>query len=405
MVTWTPRDDIRDKYRGYQKPRYSAGVNVTPNVGQDDRRSSYLRNSYINNVNATREQNAINDRNNNLDYAMSRSPSWYQNRDNLKSIKGVLESTPAVTTDMNESRNMYQMLMNQMKGGDKGARLIDTSGLPAGARRTGRTLFQDPSKSAGFKADLRNMLGDLTFQNKRLSPEKRTSNPAAVRAPEYNPFPKSGFGKEFYEEEFGGFDFGGLMEGIFKALPYTGGVSKIASLLGGNRDREPLERDSRFYPENNVFDINFDEIENIPFMGDELDDELDDEFNWLDAYAPFDDPFNAEQLRSEGKGGLFDLEDNIPSVIDEDITDNIVIKEKPDRDEEVIISEDSFIEPEDSFIESLDEEESFNDQYSFINENPDLTPYEWVMTMVDETGSTMDEVIQNGIFNGILIEN
>ena len=115
--------------------------------------------------------------------------------------------------------------------------------------------------------------------------------------------------------------------------------------------------------------------------------------------------FNIQKLRDEGRAGKFNVEDNIPSVIDEDITDNIVIKEKPDRDEEVIISEDSFIEPEDSFIESLDEEESFNDQYSFINENPDLTPYEWVMTMVDETGSTMDEVIQNGIFNGILIEN
>ena len=158
-----------------------------------------------------------------------------------------------------------------MRGNDKGARLIDTSGLPAGARRTGRTLFQDPSKSAGFKADLRNMLGDLTFQNKRLPPEKRTSNPAAVRAPEYNPFPKAGFGEEYYKDTFGGFDFGGLMEGIMKVAPYTGGVSKIASLLGGNRDREPLERDSRFYPENNVFDINFDEVDNIPFQGDDFE--------------------------------------------------------------------------------------------------------------------------------------
>ena len=370
-----------------------------------DRREAYIANQGIRAVNAARE---FDNTYGNANWAMSQPKEFYLNRDNLSKIKPALVNMKAgrdfYTTDKDDKRNMYMMAMNAIKGGG-GAQMIDTSGLPAGARRTGRTLFQDPSKSAGFKADLRNMLGDLTFQNKRLSPEKRTSNPAAVRAPEYNPFPKSGFGKEFYEEEFGGFDFGGLMEGIFKALPYTGGVSKIASLLGGNRDREPLERDSRFYPENNVFDINFDEIENIPFMGDELDDELDDEFNWLDAYAPFDDPFNAEQLRSEGKGGLFDLEDNIPSVIDEDITDNIVIKEKPDRDEEVIISEDSFIEPEDSFIESLDEEESFNDQYSFINENPDLTPYEWVMTMVDETGSTMDEVIQNGIFNGILIEN
>ncbi len=298
VLPFTERDNVREKYRGYQKPRYSA--NQSPvYAGQDDRRSSYLRNSYIDNVNATREQNAINDRNNNLDYAMSRSPDFYQNRDNLRSIKGVLESTPAVTTDQNESRNMYQMLMNSMRGGDKGARLIDTSGLPAGARRTGRTLFQDPSKSAGFLNDLRVMLGDTTFQNKRLDPENRRSNPAAVRAPEYNPFPKAGFGKEFYEDEFGGFDFSGLMEGIMKVAPYTGAASKIASVLGGNRDREPLERDPRFLPENNIFDINFDEVDNIPFMGDDLD--INEEFVAPDTipYNPYLEEVEETDLMAE----------------------------------------------------------------------------------------------------------
>jgi len=34
--------------------------------GQDDRRSAYLRSSFADNVNATREQNAINARNNDL---------------------------------------------------------------------------------------------------------------------------------------------------------------------------------------------------------------------------------------------------------------------------------------------------------------------------------------------------
>jgi len=190
-------------------------------------------------------------------WAMSRPTDWYQNRDNLRLIKDTLVRQPAVTTDQNESRNMYQMLMNQMKGGDKGARLIDTSGLPAGARRIGRTLFTDPAKSQGFLRDVGSF-----FTGK---------NEAAVRAPEYNPFPKAGFGKEFYKDEFGGFDIGGLMEGIFKLAPYTGAASKIASALGGNRDREPLERDPRFFPENNQFDLNFDEIDNIPFMGDDLD--------------------------------------------------------------------------------------------------------------------------------------
>ena len=275
VLPFTERDNVREKYRGYQKPRYSA--NQSPvYAGQDDRRSSYLRNSYIDNVNATREQNAINARNNDLNYAMTRPANFYLDPQNRASVKGILERTPAVTTDPKEPRNMFQIMMNQMKGGDKGARLIDTRGLPAGARRTGRTLFQDPSKSAGFLNDLRVMLGDTTFQNKRLDPENRRSNPAAVRAPEYNPFPTAGFGEEFYKDEFGGFDFSGLMEGIMKVAPYTGAASKIASALGGNRDREPLERDPRFLPENNVFDINFDEVDNIPFMGDDLD--INEEF-------------------------------------------------------------------------------------------------------------------------------
>jgi hypothetical protein len=284
VLPFTERDNVREKYRGYQKPRYSA--NQAPiNAGEDDRRSSYLRNSYIDNVNATREQNAINDRNNNLDYAMSRSPEFYQNRDNLRSIKDVLVNTPAVTTDQSESRNMYQMLMNQMRGGDKGARLIDTSGLPAGATRTGRTLFSDPAKSQGFLGDLQSL-----FTGK---------NEAAVRAPEYNPFPKAGFGKEFYEDEFGTFDFGGLMESIFRMAPYTGGISKIASALGGNRDREPLERDPRFLPENNVFDINFDEMDNVPFMGDDLN--INEEFVAPDGigYSPYLEEVEETDLMAE----------------------------------------------------------------------------------------------------------
>jgi hypothetical protein len=136
---------------------------------------------------------------------------------------------------------MYQMLMNKMKGG-QGAEMIDTRGLPAGARRIGRTLFQDPSKSAGFRADLRNMLGDLTFQNKRLSPENRTSNPAAIRVNTYNPFPKAGFGKEFYKKEFPmASAFSNAMEKI-ENLPT---LQLIKSFLP-QRNRPVLERDPDF---------------------------------------------------------------------------------------------------------------------------------------------------------------
>ena len=265
--------------------------------GQDDRRSAYLRKSFADNVNATREQNAINARNNDLQYAMSRSPDWYQNRDNLRSIKNVLVNTPAVTTDMNESRNMYQMVMNNMRGG-KGAQMLDMRGLPWAIQRDpnkyrrGRTLFTDPAKSQGFFKDIASI-----FTGK---------NPAAVRAPTWNPLHTTGYGKDFYAQEFP------IANAISNALD-TGG---IWGLLAGNilpkRKRKVLPSDRSWIPEGLG---EFNEMDYIPFMGDELDNE----FNWFDAYAPFDAPFNAEQLRSDGKGGLFDLEDNIIPIPEDSI--------------------------------------------------------------------------------------
>ena len=208
----------------------------------DDRRQAYQANQQRAAVNAAREFDATFG---NPEYVMSQPAEFYTNRDNLAKIKPTLVAMQGnkdfYTTDQNESRNMYQMLMNKMKGG-QGAEMIDTRGLPAGARRIGRTLFQDPSKSAGFRADLRNMLGDLTFQNKRLSPENRTSNPAAIRVNTYNPFPKAGFGKEFYKKEFPmASAFSNAMEKI-ENLPT---LQLIKSFLP-QRNRPVLERDPDF---------------------------------------------------------------------------------------------------------------------------------------------------------------
>lgn len=208
----------------------------------DDRRQAYQANQQRAAVNAAREFDATFG---NPEYVMSQPAEFYTNRDNLAKIKPTLVAMKGnkdfYTTDQNESRNMYQMLMNKMKGG-QGAEMIDTRGLPAGARRIGRTLFQDPSKSAGFRADLRNMLGDLTFQNKRLSPENRTSNPAAIRVNTYNPFPKAGFGKEFYKKEFPmASAFSNAMEKI-ENLPT---LQLIKSFLP-QRNKPVLERDPDF---------------------------------------------------------------------------------------------------------------------------------------------------------------
>ena len=236
-----------------------------------DNKSRYLQNQSINNVNRVREERAIANRNNDLQYAMSRSPEFYQNRDNLRDIKGVLASTPAVTTDQNESRNMYQMLMNQMKGGDKGARLIDTSGLPAGATRYGRNLFNDPSKSQGFFGDLNSF--------------RTGKNEAAVRAPEYNPFPEAGFGEKFYKDEFPiASGLGSLMGAAENFIPYAGMLKKMFS-----KERDPLQRDPSFLPQNNPFDIEFDELDNIE-----------------DITSQFD----VERAREEGRAGKFPYSPN-----------------------------------------------------------------------------------------------
>ena len=184
---------------------------------------------------------------------MSQTPEWYKDRENLSRTKDVLQHIPAVTTDQNEKRNMYQMLMNQMKGGDKGARLIDTRGLPEGARRIGRTLFTDPAKSQGFLKDLRSMVGDI------VPGISRRPNPAAVRAPEYNPFPKAGFGKQFYKDEFPWASAFSNFMGLAEKAPTFNMISKLFS----KKERTPLERDSAFTPvpgsadwESSIFDMN-----------------------------------------------------------------------------------------------------------------------------------------------------
>jgi len=175
-------------------------------------------------------------------WAMSRPTDWYtQSYDTGKSkirnidlIKDTLVRQPAVTTDQNESRNMYQMLMNQIKGGG-GAQLLDTSGLPAGARRTGRTLFTDPAKSQGFFGDVGSL---FTGKNK-----------AAVRAPVHNVFGNFGQqGKDWYKKEFPGASaFSGIMSAAENFMP---GVSWAKRLLP-KKKRKVIPRDPRFLPENN----------------------------------------------------------------------------------------------------------------------------------------------------------
>jgi hypothetical protein len=216
----------------------------------DDRRQSYKANQSRRAVNAARQHKAtFGDPN----WIMSQSPETMKNRDFMRKAKPAMVAVQGnrdfLTTDQDEERNLYQMWINQMKGGDKGARMLDTRGLPAGARRIGRTLFTDPAKSQGFFGDVGSL---FTGKNK-----------AAVRAKEYNPFPKAGFGEQFYKDQFPfASSFGNLM-GLAEKSPT---LSMLTSLFP-KKERIPLEQDLSWVPEG------VGEYDELPMM--EFEDELD----------------------------------------------------------------------------------------------------------------------------------
>ena len=271
----------------------------------DDRRQSYKANQSRRAVNAARQRKATVE---NVDWAMSRPSAWYKDRENLASIKNTLANVPAVTTDQDEGRNMYQILMNQMRGGDKGARLIDTRGLPDQAYRTGRKIFQDPSKSQGFFGDMRTMAGDL------IPGLSRSPNPAAIHVNEWNPFPKAGFGKDWYKEQFPiASGLGSLMEAGENFIPYA---SWIKRLLPSANQRVPLERDLSWVPEG------LGEYDKLPMMEFEDDIEtiaetplraVDRSDNWWYT-PPFDDEVSIMDLP---------IEEDITETITEDDTETI----------------------------------------------------------------------------------
>ena len=150
-------------------------------------------------------------------------------------------------------------------------------------------MFQDPSKSQGFLGDV----GSLFSGNNR----------AAVYADEYNPFPKAGFGKDWYRDQFPiASGLGSLMEGAENFIP---GATWAKQFLPKSK-RLPLERDPRFLPENNM----------APFW-ELLEDEAEDaplDYDWNDLWKDGEDDLLGEDFTEP-------LDDITEKIVEEGVKD------------------------------------------------------------------------------------
>ena len=130
-------------------------------------------------------------------------------------IANQLKTIPAVTTDMNESRNMYQMLVNDLLRTNRGAQLMN---FPSNLKRVSNRMFMDPSKSQGFLKDVGSL---FTGKNPSMINLSELPSGGIMTLPEYGDA-----GQEFAEDVLGAKDYGALLETIFTPAPF-----KLAKFL------------------------------------------------------------------------------------------------------------------------------------------------------------------------------
>ena len=157
-------------------------------------------------------------------------------------IKDPLVSLGAFTTDPNEERNVYQLLMNKMFQGDQpqmsGAQPLNISDV-LGLNRIGRTLFTDPNKT-NFFGDLK---GLFTGNNPAvIDILKDTVGGGIAELPEFGQA-----GLDFTKEQ--GFkDYGGGLNALVKAftpakyLDFILNPAKDALSMGGDLTSATLEK-------------------------------------------------------------------------------------------------------------------------------------------------------------------
>ena len=139
------------------------------------------------------------------------TPSWPE----LLGMKEQLVGIPAITTDEDEQRNMYQYLINEMlRSGKKprGAQALDVSQFPENWRRTGSTTFTDPENPDLF----RDLKGLYTGENPGVFNLADEPGEGLLPFPHFQPGWAQGDPDK--GEGLGITDYGALMEGMFTGL-------------------------------------------------------------------------------------------------------------------------------------------------------------------------------------------
>jgi hypothetical protein len=142
------------------------------------------------------------------------TPSWPE----LLEMKEQLVGIPAITTDEDEPRNMYQYLINEMlRSGKKprGAQALDVSQFPENWRRTGSTTFTDPENPDLF----RDLKGLYTGENLGVFNLADEPGEGILQFPQFQPGWAQGDPDK--GEGLGITDWGELMEGMITgATPF-----------------------------------------------------------------------------------------------------------------------------------------------------------------------------------------
>jgi len=162
----------------------------------------------------------------------SSTPSWPE----MLAMKEQLVGIPAVTTDFDESRNMYQYMINEMlRAGQEpsGAQLLDVSQIPEGWRRTGGTTFTDPN-NPDFLRDLQAL---ASGQNEGVFNLADQDNKGILKL---LPFQEGwAQGDPDTGEGLGITDWGEVVENIFTPTPFK--LYKMAKSAAEKvKDSDPL---------------------------------------------------------------------------------------------------------------------------------------------------------------------